>query len=207
MFWLADIFKMHVCTFNFKSIVCINTKIWLCLYVTHKSHELGNVWQTYQNIVDHHRLAVYMMKMLKCYVIKWSSYIGIGVFNSHIGYLLNGIPLVHSTVTHKSPDPSSPSMWPQPPQPWLEPSGLTRRQFDPVPDISTTPPMSTYIGIIHQQYIHTVIHCVYIQYSSKNTRETLVYSTLPREFHMSTRKAESLECNNHMKKWAINTRE
>lgn len=38
------------------------------------------------------------------------------------------------------PDPSSPIMWPQPPQPICEPSGLTNLQLEPVPDIKTTPP-------------------------------------------------------------------
>lgn len=38
------------------------------------------------------------------------------------------------------PDPSSPIMWPQPPQPICEPSGLTNLQLEPVPDINTTPP-------------------------------------------------------------------
>lgn len=34
-------------------------------------------------------------------------------------------------------------MWPQPPQPTCEPSGLTSLQFEPVPEIRTTPPAET----------------------------------------------------------------
>ena len=43
-------------------------------------------------------------------------------------------------VSPRLPDPSSPIMWPQPPQPICEPSGFTNLQLEPVPDISTTPP-------------------------------------------------------------------
>lgn len=30
-------------------------------------------------VVDHQRVAIYMMKIQKCCVFKWSSYIGIGI--------------------------------------------------------------------------------------------------------------------------------
>lgn len=40
------------------------------------------------------------------------------------------------------PEPSSPIIWPQPPQPTCVPSGLTSLQFEPVPDITTIPPMT-----------------------------------------------------------------
>ena len=39
-----------------------------------------------------------------------------------------------------SPEPSSPIMWPQPPQPLSEPSGLMSLQLEPVPEMSTIPP-------------------------------------------------------------------
>lgn len=39
-----------------------------------------------------------------------------------------------------SPEPSSPIMWPQPPQPLSEPSGLISLQLEPVPEMSTMPP-------------------------------------------------------------------
>lgn len=41
------------------------------------------------------------------------------------------------------PEPSSPIMWPQPPQLTCEPSGLTNLQVEPVPEIKTTPPAET----------------------------------------------------------------
>lgn len=34
-------------------------------------------------------------------------------------------------------------MWPQPPQPTCEPSGLTNLQLEPVPEIKTMPPAET----------------------------------------------------------------
>lgn len=39
-----------------------------------------------------------------------------------------------------SPEPSSPIIWPQPPQPLSEPSGLMSLQLEPVPEMSTIPP-------------------------------------------------------------------
>lgn len=41
------------------------------------------------------------------------------------------------------PEPSSPIMWPQPPQLTCEPSGLTNLQLEPVPEIKTMPPAET----------------------------------------------------------------
>lgn len=45
-----------------------------------------------------------------------------------------------SAVGVSSPEPSSPIIWPQPPQPLSEPSGLMSLQLEPVPEMSTMPP-------------------------------------------------------------------
>ena len=43
-------------------------------------------------------------------------------------------------IINSSPDPSSPIMWPQPPQLNVLPFGINIWQFEPVPDIKTMPP-------------------------------------------------------------------
>ena len=46
--------------------------------------------------------------------------------------------------TSSSPDPSSPSMWPHPPERGESPpDGFSNWQFDPVPEMTTIPPVET----------------------------------------------------------------
>ncbi len=64
-------------------------------------------------------------------------------------------------------------MWPQPPQPTCVPSGLTSLQFEPVPDITTIPPM-TKRQTDRKGYDDSYVLRSITTASCKNTAQTIV---------------------------------
>jgi len=51
-------------------------------------------------------------------------------------------------IVYLLPLPSSPRKLPQPPQLAVDPSGLRRRQLEPVPEMSTMPPMEKAVNML-----------------------------------------------------------
>jgi hypothetical protein len=65
------------------------------------------------------------------------------------GQILGGICHRNTPQCRYSPEPSSPMMWPHPPHLCTELSGLSNKQFEPVPAISTNPPETIKLMVNH----------------------------------------------------------